>query len=554
MEQASVYSLVSQLAFGFRPRRADHETRPGVLPHGSAWRRSKRLLGALLLGLGVSTGAPAATTTLTFDDLFEGAIVSNLYDGIGVEAAGAVVASSDNLGWPYNTPFNLAYAPTGFMDFYLIPWLIGDIRQVSAYVSGYSSVWILAYDASGALVGQSETGGFSQNALLTVASSGNPIARVSIHDGGTAFAIDTLSFETASPLDTSYRLIPLDLGGWLGGVSALGINASGQVAGFAETASNASHAFFYADSAMLDLGTFGGTHSAASAVNDAGQVVGVADTKRKQQHAFSWTAAGGMVDLGTLGGSNSNANAVNNLGQVVGAAHTRQKQTHAFSWADGVMVDLGTLGGDNSSANDVNAAGQVVGWAQARKGLERAFLWESGTITDLGALGGTTSFASAINDAGQVVGGAETSSGQLHAFSWAEDVMVDLGTLGGATSEALEVNASGQVIGDADISTVQRHAFSWTSSGGMVDLGTLGGSSSTVSGINASGVVVGSAQDANGEWRAYSWSAEEGMVDLNTRLLDAPATTQLLSALAVSDTGAIVALSNTGLVLLEPIQ
>ncbi|MFD2270881.1 hypothetical protein ACFS07_06475 [Undibacterium arcticum] len=32
--------------------------------------------------------------------------------------------------------------------------------------------------------------------LVSVASSGNPIARVAIHDGGSSFAIDTLTFAT----------------------------------------------------------------------------------------------------------------------------------------------------------------------------------------------------------------------------------------------------------------------------------------------------------------------------------------------------------------------
>jgi probable HAF family extracellular repeat protein len=56
----------------------------------------------------------------------------------------------------------------------------------------------------------------------------------------------------------------------------------------------------------VDLGTLGGTDSAALAVNDAGQVVGESMPRGDATvHAFSWTQAAGMVDLGTLGGSSS---------------------------------------------------------------------------------------------------------------------------------------------------------------------------------------------------------------------------------------------------------
>src|ERR1700730_6699733 len=83
-----------------------------------------------------------------------------------------------------------------------------------------------------------------------------------------------------------------------------------------------------------DLGTFGGTYSAAAAVNANGQVVGYATTAGNlATHAFSWTQLGGMVDLGTFGGTTSAATAVTASGQVVGYATTAgDAATHAFSW------------------------------------------------------------------------------------------------------------------------------------------------------------------------------------------------------------------------------
>ena len=57
-----------------------------------------------------------------------------------------------------------------------------------------------------------------------------------------------------------------------------------------------------------------------------------------------------MVDLGTLGGTSSAARAINNLGQVTGWSYLAGNSIwRAFRWAPwGPMVDLGTLGGDYS--------------------------------------------------------------------------------------------------------------------------------------------------------------------------------------------------------------
>ena len=50
-------------------------------------------------------------------------------------------------------------------------------------------------------------------------------------------------------------------------------------------------------------------------------------------HAFSWTQKGGMVDVGTLGGTFSAASAVNGSGQVVGESYPAgNAATHAVLW------------------------------------------------------------------------------------------------------------------------------------------------------------------------------------------------------------------------------
>ena len=69
----------------------------------------------------------------------------------------------------------------------------------------------------------------------------------------------------------------------LGGGEADGINASGQVVG-----QNAvDHAFLYSNGVMTDLGTFGGTSSAAYGINSSGQVVGLSLTASGSAQRFS---------------------------------------------------------------------------------------------------------------------------------------------------------------------------------------------------------------------------------------------------------------------------
>src|SRR5262245_10687693 len=111
-----------------------------------------------------------------------------------------------------------------------------------------------------------------------------------------------------------------DLGTLGGSYSAAnGINANGQVVGESVTAGGLSHAFLWSDGTMRDLGALDGIGSSAYAVNDRGQIVGQTRTlPTGEGHAFLWTAQDGMRDLGTLEGRNSGAYGINNLGQVVG--------------------------------------------------------------------------------------------------------------------------------------------------------------------------------------------------------------------------------------------
>ena len=71
-----------------------------------------------------------------------------------------------------------------------------------------------------------------------------------------------------------------------------------------------------------------------------------------------------MTDLGTLGGSRSAAATINAAGQVVGSAQLPGSPSHAFLSSGGPMTDLNDLipaGGTLLSATDINDAGQIIG-------------------------------------------------------------------------------------------------------------------------------------------------------------------------------------------------
>ncbi len=292
----------------------------------------------------------------------------------------------------------------------------------------------------------------------------------------------------------AYEIIDLGtLTGFSGSV-AYGINASGQVVGWAEDAVDTSHAFLWSGGTMTDLGTLpGGTDSAAYGINDSGQVVGWSGSSGSFSHAFLYSG-GKMSDLNTLpAGSDSSANGINDSGQVVGWGEPSGGPYHAFLYSGGTMIDLGALpGGTASEAYCINDSGQVGGGSETSAGYD-AFLYSGGTMTDLGTLpGGWESEAHGINDLGQVVGWSATSTGALHAFLYSGGKMTDLGTLpGGTDSEADGINDSGQVVGRSSTGDSYGHAFLY-SGGTMTDLGTLPGTTySQALGINDLGQIVG---------------------------------------------------------------
>lgn len=246
-----------------------------------------------------------------------------------------------------------------------------------------------------------------------------------------------------------------------------------------------------------DLGTLGGSYSAALDINESGHIVGWAQLPDLTEHAFLWTESGGMRDLGTLGGSRSHALGISNAGHVVGNSTTSTGEDHAFLWTEANgMQDLGTLGGDFSIAwGQVNSSGQVAGTSKDANGDERPFLWTAQTgMQDIASPAFPHAQPADINEAGMVVGHYFESSAVLTAYRSRNGSYQSLGTMGGVFSLATAVSKEA-VVGNITMSqTFLSRAFIWWRPGHYRLLQLLPtGRANAAGGVNDANDVVGSA-------------------------------------------------------------
>jgi probable HAF family extracellular repeat protein len=295
---------------------------------------------------------------------------------------------------------------------------------------------------------------------------------------------------------------------------------------------------------ITDIGTLGGTYSAAFSINDYGEVVGYSATADGEIHAFRYFN-GTLLDLNTLGGEESYAYAITDSGIVLGDSRTFSGKYHPFMGApNSPLFDLGEpyL---FSSARAANNADQVVGFrlmtdehGQLHK---RAYLYDTHRMIDLGTFGGKQSDAAAINDTGQVVGHLYTEyhDGYKRAVLYDGSKAIRLGTLGGNASVGVAINNAGQVVGYAELPGGDQRAFLYTRGGKMRNLGTLpGGTQSFAYGINNQGQVVGASDAAGISLRAFIYNGRS-LQDLN-KLIPSNSGWLLTEARAINNSGQIV--------------
>ena len=334
---------------------------------------------------------------------------------------------------------------------------------------------------------------------------------------------------------------------------------------------------------VINLGTLGGSASAANSINNREWVSGVSNTIGDEaEHATLWRHRS-PEDLGTLGGPSSGVYfpVKADKGLIVGISETSDEDPNAepwscanffaersdrtcvgFVWKKGVMTELPTLGGNNGFAAGANNKGQIVGWAENTvedstcdfpQVLQfRAVVWgpQENQFQELLPLGDdTSSAATAINEQGHVVGisgECDQAVGRFsakHAVIWKNGVPKDIGNFGGlAWHTPTAINNKGQVAGFSDFpgdedGGLNSHAFFWSGIEGdpIQDLGTLDGDVLSLAfGMNEDGHVVGLSIGAG--VRAFLYR-DGVMMDLND--LIPPGSLELIFANDINDAGEI---------------
>jgi probable HAF family extracellular repeat protein len=221
-----------------------------------------------------------------------------------------------------------------------------------------------------------------------------------------------------------------DLGTINGGQNstAAAINDLGQIIGNSNVSATdnvTTHAFVTTKTgALKDLGALTATGSSeAFGINDFGVIVGQSTTANGDVHGFTYQN-NKFVDIGTLGGSTSAAVAVNLVGIVAGSASlTGDANTHAIVYYRGRISDLGVLSDGDSFALAINDLAQVVGVSglNSSTGVIHAFLYSFGKLQDLNnlidpSLGITLTSANAINDKGEIVASGTDNLGNSATY------------------------------------------------------------------------------------------------------------------------------------------
>ena len=303
---------------------------------------------------------------------------------------------------------------------------------------------------------------------------------------------------------------------------------------------------------LTDLGTLGGDGATALGMNAYGDVVGYADTAGGGSSAFVYTAEMGMVDLESLipvdsGWDLYHASDINDSGQIVGGGmHNGLQSAYRFSPATdttpAVIEDLGTLGTPWAEATAINNQGDVVGAADNAGGSQRAFVWTEAT----GMLEVTGEYqtvrADDINNLGEIVGNIRVGT-EIHAFRFTPGLgILDLGYIRKARSGSFSwgkgLNENGQVAGTA-VAGRTIHAFRYTDAIGVQDLGVVAGADRSFGeAINDFGDVVGSCEPGN---RPFVYMDETGALALWPLVVDPPAHLwdDYLLPYAINDAGQI---------------
>lgn len=213
------------------------------------------------------------------------------------------------------------------------------------------------------------------------------------------------------------------------------------------------------------IGTLPSSH-VSRAINEAGDIVGRNDVAGgSSAAAVAWPAAGGVVDLGSFGGTVSAAQGINDSGLIVGRSRDATGVTRAFKTTIGQpLTMLPSLAADGSAtAMAVNNSGTIFGTAPALDNREIQIWYPDGSSQLIPRTAGFADiqFATANNN-NEAVGLLEDATSSFYAMYYsAATGMIELHTLLSAEDQekwqlftADDINDNGWIVGsgryDAD--------------------------------------------------------------------------------------------------------
>lgn len=224
------------------------------------------------------------------------------------------------------------------------------------------------------------------------------------------------------------------------------------------------------DGALAHLAPLTARTARAVAINDSGMMVGEAEVNLHDNHAMVWSADGTVTDLGTFGGTYSAATHVNGAGQVLGYYYKDGNKT-GFLWSRRYgMVQIGP-GGGYRNVSALNEAGEVAGSEltilDSAPALQRPFIWSWRNGLRMLPLGGAThGEVLALNNRREMVGLVDRTPGDSDFSSrraaWWNGVAqpVDLNTrlyrapAGLVLYAAKSINDSGTILAESNAGLV----------------------------------------------------------------------------------------------------
>jgi len=262
---------------------------------------------------------------------------------------------------------------------------------------------------------------------------------------------------------------------------------------------------------ITDLPSLHFTWTSGESINASGQVAGWANTVGPPVHAMLWTN-GVPTDLGALcADCNSQATDLNASGDVVGWSTTSGfNDTVPVVWRNGVIAAL-TLpdGATGGRALGINDAGTIVGTTFGPPGINNAVIWKDGVPEVIGP-----GFARRINNAGLIIGFITGPGGVLIDAGGSITPLPRLVGACGTSASPFEINDLGHVAGltsgfNVISGSCQSIPVVWSAGSVTTVPWPAGATAATIFGINNHGHLVGQAVVPGRPAEAYLWRGAE---------------------------------------------